>query len=445
MGGKYYGPCWQNLSKELRGKIKINGAETVELDFNAMHLHLLYCKVNKKLTDYIPEGIDAYQLPNRDRKIVKTSFTCCINDNCNKDNVNNVVGPKVAKKYPEIFVKNTSYRDILEELGSYHPEVRQFFYAQIGNEISNMESKVSDYIIGKLTRKNIKVTVVTRNIHQKSYIIKTQANAGYVDIVEASIFDEKKIRKCFENADFCINLVGILFEKKKGNTFKNIHSVFPSLLAKLSKQYNLKHYIHLSALGINEAIDSSYAKSKLEGENEIWIVVENEEGKAGHDVVFVTVDTPPSAPNIDSIGFGNQSLTVNFIGIEDADISHYLVYMSKEEFLLDDYETGGPDFKELSEEERTYYATPSENISFSLQPLTNEQTYYIAVRSYDESGMESEWSNLLSGTPKPTFAASDLLEEEGGYEGCQHISSQDFSLYILCLLFGIRYRRESKR
>ena len=114
-GGKYYGPCWQNLSKELRKEIKINGQETVELDFNAMHLHLLYCKVNKKLTDYIPEDMDAYQLPNRNRKIVKTSFTCCINNNCNKDNVNQVVGPKIAQKFPDIFEKNTSYRDILEE------------------------------------------------------------------------------------------------------------------------------------------------------------------------------------------------------------------------------------------------------------------------------------------------------------------------------------------
>ena len=58
-------------------------------------------------------------------------------------------------------------------------------------------------------------------------------------------------------------------KKKKGNTFKNIHTVFPSLLAKLSKEYNLKHFIHLSALGISEAKDSSYAKSKLEGEKEI--------------------------------------------------------------------------------------------------------------------------------------------------------------------------------
>ena len=124
-------------------------------------------------------------------------------------------------------------------------------------------------LIRKLTNSNYKVTVVTRNIHQKSYIIKTQANAGYIDIAEANIFDEKKIRNLFKKADICINLVGILYEQKKGNSFSNIHTIFPSLLAKLCKEYNLKHFIHLSALGINEAKDSKYALSKLEGENKV--------------------------------------------------------------------------------------------------------------------------------------------------------------------------------
>ena len=124
-------------------------------------------------------------------------------------------------------------------------------------------------LIRKLTSNNYKVTVVTRNIHQKSYIIKTQANAGYIDIVESNIFEENKIRELFKKSDICINLVGILFEKKRGNTFKNIHTVFPSLLARLSKEYKLKHFIHLSALGISEAKNSDYAISKLAGENEI--------------------------------------------------------------------------------------------------------------------------------------------------------------------------------
>ena len=129
--------------------------------------------------------------------------------------------------------------------------------------------QIGRHLIRKLTKNNYKVTVVTRNIHQKSYIIKTQANAGYIDIVEANIFDEGKIINLFKKADICINLVGILFEKNKGSSFKNIHSIFPSLLAKLSKQFALKHFVHISALGINEAKDSNYALSKLEGETSI--------------------------------------------------------------------------------------------------------------------------------------------------------------------------------
>jgi len=126
--------------------------------------------------------------------------------------------------------------------------------------------QIGRHLIRKLTKNNYKVTVVTRNIHQKGYVIKTQANAGYIDIVECNIFDEAKIRKLFSQTDICINLVGILYESGKGNTFKNIHSIFPSILSKLCKEYKVQQFIHLSALGIDKAIDSMYAKSKLEGE-----------------------------------------------------------------------------------------------------------------------------------------------------------------------------------
>ena len=135
--------------------------------------------------------------------------------------------------------------------------------------IFGCSGQIGRSIVRKLTKDNYIVTAVTRNIHQKGIILKTLGNAGFINIVEAKIFEEKKIRELFKKADICINLVGILYEQKKRNTFKNIHTVFPSLLAKLSKEYSLKHFIHLSALGINEAVDSDYAKSKLQGENEI--------------------------------------------------------------------------------------------------------------------------------------------------------------------------------
>ena len=95
-------------------------------------------------------------------------------------------------------------------------------------------------LIRKLTKNGYRVTVVTRNIHQKSYIIKTQANFGYIEIVEANIFDENKIRKLFQNADICINLVGILYEKKNGNTFKNIHTIYLLIYSTKSMGFRIK-------------------------------------------------------------------------------------------------------------------------------------------------------------------------------------------------------------
>ena len=129
--------------------------------------------------------------------------------------------------------------------------------------------QIGSFLIRKLTKNNLRVTVVTRNIHQRGLKIKTQANAGYIDIIESNIFEEKKIEKLFIKADFCINLIGILYEKRKGDTFKNIHTTFPTLVAKLCRKYNLEHFVHVSALGVNQAKDSKYAISKLEGEKNV--------------------------------------------------------------------------------------------------------------------------------------------------------------------------------
>tara|TARA_B100000579_G_scaffold366227_1_gene325973 strand:+ start:989 stop:1924 length:936 start_codon:yes stop_codon:yes gene_type:complete len=125
--------------------------------------------------------------------------------------------------------------------------------------------QIGRHLIRKLTKKNYQVTVVTRNLHKKGVILKTQGNPGYIEIIEANIFDENQLNNLFKDKDICINLVGILFENKK-NSFKNIHVNFPELLSKKCVEHKLKQFVHISALGIEKAIDSKYALSKLEGE-----------------------------------------------------------------------------------------------------------------------------------------------------------------------------------
>ena len=129
-------------------------------------------------------------------------------------------------------------------------------------------------LIRKLTKNNHRVTVVTRNLHKKGYNLKTQGNPGYIDVVETNIFKEQNLDNLVKNKDICINLVGILYEKKN-NSFKNIHVNFPSVLSRICNKNRIEQLIHLSALGIDNAIDSNYAVSKLEGEYEIKKNFEN--------------------------------------------------------------------------------------------------------------------------------------------------------------------------
>ena len=61
--------------------------------------------------------------------------------------------------------------------------------------IFGASGQVGRYCIRRFVKNNYKVFAVTRNAHKKGYILKTQAPIGYLDIVEANIFDEKKIKR----------------------------------------------------------------------------------------------------------------------------------------------------------------------------------------------------------------------------------------------------------
>ena len=123
-------------------------------------------------------------------------------------------------------------------------------------------------LIRKLTKNNYKVVAVTRNIHQKGLQLKTQANPGYLELVELENLNEEKMRDLFGNCSVCVNLIGILYEKKKGQ-FNKIHSLLPDILSKIAKEKKIDQFIHVSALGVENASDSMYAKSKLDGEKNV--------------------------------------------------------------------------------------------------------------------------------------------------------------------------------
>ncbi len=134
--------------------------------------------------------------------------------------------------------------------------------------IFGASGQIGKYCIRRLVRNNFRVIAATRNTHQKGYVLKTQAPIGFIDIQEVSIDDYTKIRKLVSESDICLNLIGILFEKGKKNTFKKIHTDFPEKISKICKEEN-KFFIHVSALALSSVKDSKYALSKIEGEKKI--------------------------------------------------------------------------------------------------------------------------------------------------------------------------------
>ncbi len=183
LGGRFYGPYWQTLPKKYRKLIKINGEEVVELDYNAMHLHLLYSKLNKSLYDYYPFNKDPYAIPKYNRKIVKLVFTACINEDCTRKNINYVGGQQVSKSLPDLFEEGLPYREMIDSLGKNHPEVAPMFYSQIGYEVSYMESRITDYVVTVLTKHRTPVL----SIHDSFVVAKSKVSFLTIIMQEAFV------------------------------------------------------------------------------------------------------------------------------------------------------------------------------------------------------------------------------------------------------------------
>jgi hypothetical protein len=74
--GRFYGPTYQRISKQFRKYINIDGEKTVELDFNAMHIRMLYHAMKIDYQD------DPYITPSgKGREYMKKVALIAINSN----------------------------------------------------------------------------------------------------------------------------------------------------------------------------------------------------------------------------------------------------------------------------------------------------------------------------------------------------------------------------
>ena len=123
---------------------------------------------------------------------------------------------------------------------------------------------INRYLVRNLTKKNYRCIISTRKPFQKGYL-KTQATPGAIELLEWNPNNFSQLKEAIKNSDIVVNLIGILYETRK-QKFYNIHTSIPEALAKICSEFDVKKFIHVSAIGANENSKSLYQKSKYLGE-----------------------------------------------------------------------------------------------------------------------------------------------------------------------------------
>jgi len=164
--GRYYGAWWQSIKREFRPFITINEQKTVELDYSALHLHLLYSKLNINYEEEFGKGDDPYSLEGFDssyRPIIKVATLTSLNMRTAK-----YFSQTVAYRLREegIFQEHIPYKEIKNKMLAKHHKLKDYFFSGVGLELMFKDSCISEYIIRKMTNKKIPIL----SIHD-SYVV----------------------------------------------------------------------------------------------------------------------------------------------------------------------------------------------------------------------------------------------------------------------------------
>jgi NADH dehydrogenase len=96
----------------------------------------------------------------------------------------------------------------------------------------------------------------------------TPGELGQVVSVAANVASENSVAECVRGADVVINLVGILFQRRR-RSFHAMHVEAAERVARAAAQAGAKRLIHFSALGASPRSHSEYARTKAEGEKAV--------------------------------------------------------------------------------------------------------------------------------------------------------------------------------
>lgn len=127
---------------------------------------------------------------------------------------------------------------------------------------------IGSQVVAQLARGPGRISVPTRRYERSKHLLVLPT----VRTVVADIHDEKTLESLVAGMDVVINLVGILHGRKGaagsayGPDFQQANVDLPRKIITACRQYGVRRYLHMSALGASAQAPSMYLRSKAAGE-----------------------------------------------------------------------------------------------------------------------------------------------------------------------------------
>jgi hypothetical protein len=160
-GGRFFDPWWQQVARALRIKILIDDHATVELDYSAMNMHLLYSKERLAYADVHGADDDPYSVPGHEtvnRAILKKVMLASVGANSRASAIR---AARLALMQLGLYKKGMDLEGITDAFQRKHAPIGHQLFQGLSPELQFQESRVAETIIQAMTEREIPVL----NIH----------------------------------------------------------------------------------------------------------------------------------------------------------------------------------------------------------------------------------------------------------------------------------------
>ena len=208
------------------------------------------------------------------------------------------------------------------------------------------------HTVRALAKAGYRIRAVTRRPTLAHYL-PPMGRVGQIQLFRADVHEDDEVAAALEGARFAVNLTGVLVSRGE-QSFEALHVEAAGRIASAARALGVEAIAHVSAIGADARSESSYARSKADGETRLRehfsdATVFRPSIVFGPEDQFFNrfADLARSLPALPLIGGGRTKFQPVFVGDVAAAI---VASLTDERSKAKTYELGGPSvytFREL--------------------------------------------------------------------------------------------------